>query len=283
MKLKVMTKNVQSNQHQKMLKILLILILSVMLSGLAYAVLTLPSQAPGLSVWAMANLDNSGVSNPVTAVLLNYRGYDTLLEMGVLLLALIGVWSLSDSLNKKRERRHSLLDAVHFWSGSKKPERRHALPGPVLDILARLLVPLLILVAGYLLWVGAHAPGGAFQAGSVLGAAGVLLLLSDVHYESRFSGLSLRIALIMGLGMFVTVGLLLILIGRQLLEYPPAFAGSLILIIEAAATLSIGFTLAALFLGERPTTQFTNESTRSTTASKTPSSKTPQSKTREQQ
>lgn len=26
-----------------------------------------------------------------------------------------------------------------------------------------------------------HAPGGAFQAGSVLGAAGVLLLLSDVH------------------------------------------------------------------------------------------------------
>ena len=48
----------------------------------------------------------------------------------------------------------------------------------MLDTLTRLLVPVLILVAAYLLWVGAHAPGGAFQAGSVLGAAGVLLLLS---------------------------------------------------------------------------------------------------------
>ncbi|MDX2502893.1 MAG: MnhB domain-containing protein [Gammaproteobacteria bacterium] len=232
---KIITKNDQQNQQQQPFRFLLIALLFVMMSGLTYAVLTLTSQAPGLSVWVADNLDNSGVSNPVTAVLLNFRGYDTLLEMGVLLLALIGVWSLGDV-----------------------PERRHSLPGPVLDILARLMVPLLILVAGYLLWVGAHAPGGAFQAGSVLGAAGVLLLLSDWHFDSRFSGLSLRIVLIAGLGMFVAVGLLLVVVGSQLLEYPPPLAGALILIIEAAATLSIGFTLAALFLGGRPTTQLTN-------------------------
>ena len=255
MKLKVNTKSVHLNHYQRLFKFLLIVLLSVMLSGLAYAILTLPSQAPGLSVLVVDNLDKSGVSNPVTAVLLNYRGYDTLLEMGVLLLALIGVWSLSDSLNKQRERRHSLLATIRFWSRSKRPERRQSLPGPVLDILARLLTPLLILVAGYLLWVGSHAPGGAFQAGSVLGAAGVLLLLSDWHFDERFFGLSLRIALVTGLGMFVTIGLVLVLVGRQFLEYPPALAGALILIIEAAATLSIGFTLTALFLGARPTAQ----------------------------
>ncbi len=257
MNLKVITKNVQQNQHQSPLKFVLIIILSVMMSGLAYAVLTLPSQAPGLSVLAVDNIDKSGVSNPVTAVLLNFRGYDTLLEMCVLLLALVGVWSLGDV----PERRHSLLGIVRFWPRSNRPERRHSLPGPVLDIFARLLVPLLILVAGYLLWVGAHAPGGAFQAGSVLGAAGVLLLLSGWHFDHHFSGLSLRIALITGLGMFLTVGLLLVLVGRQLLEYPPPQAGALILIIEAAATLSIGFTLASLFLGGRPTTQGTTEAT----------------------
>jgi hypothetical protein len=36
------------------------------------------------------------------------------------------------------------------------------------------------------------------------------------------------------------------------LQYPPDLAGGLILFIEAVATLSIGVTLAALFLGGRP-------------------------------
>ena len=37
-----------------------------------------------------------------------------------------------------------------------------------------------------------------------------------------------------------------------LLQYPNKWAGGLILLIEAAATLSIGITLTALFLGTRP-------------------------------
>jgi len=197
--------------------------------GLGYAVLSLSSQAPGLSEWVTENLKNSGVSNPVTAVLLNFRGYDTLLEMGVLLLALLGVWSFGGV-----------------------PEQRESSPGPVLDMLPRLLVPVLILISGYLLWVGAHAPGGAFQAGSVLGAAGVLLLLAGWRLSARLAGLPLRITLVTGLGMFVAVGMVLILLGGRLLEYPPPFAAALILLIEAAATLSIGITLAALFLGGRP-------------------------------
>ena len=62
--------------------------------GLGSVVLSLPPDAVGLSAQVAANLETSGVSNPVTAVLLNFRGYDTLLEMVVLLLALLGVWSL---------------------------------------------------------------------------------------------------------------------------------------------------------------------------------------------
>ncbi|MEN8107934.1 MAG: MnhB domain-containing protein [Pseudomonadota bacterium] len=206
------------------------MLLSALAVGLGYAVLCLSSQAPGLGERVAENIETSGVSNPVTAVLLNFRGYDTLLEMGVLLVALLGVWSL----------------------GSIPEQCESPPPGPVLNMLPRLLVPVLILVAGYLLWVGAYAPGGAFQAGSVLGAAGVLLLLAGWCPDVRLVGLPLRIVLAAGLGMFFTVGMVLILVGRQLLEYPPALAGTLILLIEAAATLSIGITLAALFLGGRP-------------------------------
>ena len=208
---------------------LLMMLMSALAVGLGYVVLSLSSQAPGLGEWVTENLETSGVSNPVTAVLLNFRGYDTLLELGVLLLALLGVWSLGGV-----------------------SEQRESSPGPVLDMLPRLLVPVLILVAGYLLWAGARAPGGAFQAGSVLGAAGVLLLLAGWRLSARLAGLPLRITLVTGLGMFVAVGMVLILLGGRLLEYPPSFAGALILLIEAAATLSIGVTLAALFLGGRP-------------------------------
>ena len=219
----------ENDRESMPFRLLLVVLLATMTAGLGYVLFSLPSQAPGLSGQVADNLGISGVSNPVTAVLLNFRGYDTLLEMGVLLLALLGVWSLGGI-----------------------PEQRESSPGPVLDTLPRLLVPLLILVAGYLLWVGAHAPGGAFQAGSVLGAAGVLLLLAGWRLDPGLAGLPLRIILVAGLGMFVVVGMVLMMLGGRLLEYPLPSAGALILLIEAAATLSIGITLAALFLGGRP-------------------------------
>ncbi|MDT8452649.1 MAG: hydrogen gas-evolving membrane-bound hydrogenase subunit E [Gammaproteobacteria bacterium] len=217
------------SNKQNLFRYSLVLMLSAVAAGLAYAVLSLPPEAPGLSRNVAENLYLSGVSNPVTAVLLNFRGYDTLLEMAVLLLALLGVWSLR-----------------------RLPEQYDSSPGPVLDMLSRLLVPLLLLVAGYLLWVGARAPGGAFQAGSVLAAAGVLLLLAGWRLTARFLGWPLRFALIIGLAVFVSVALIMMLSGGQLLQLPPAFAGALILLIETAATLSIGVTLAALFYGSRP-------------------------------
>ncbi len=208
------------------LKWLTVVALLLIATVLGYIVLLLPPHTMGLSIEITANLEASGVSNPVTAVLLNFRGYDTLLEMAVLLLALMGVWSLG---------------GTDF--------RREATSGPVLNALAGLLVPLLILVAAYLLWVGAHAPGGAFQAGSVLGAAGVILLLAGKYPRAGLATQSLRFLLVVGPGAFVVMAALLYVFEGQLLKYPPAQAGILILVLETAATISIGITLVALFLG----------------------------------
>ena len=176
-----------------------------------------------------ANLDASGVSNPVTAVLLNFRGYDTLLEMFVLLLALLGVWSL----------------------GGLPPQRTEP-TGPILNSLAVILIPVLILLAGYFLWAGAHGPGGAFQAGATLGAAGVLLLLAGWKPGAGFARQPLKLILVAGPALFILIALFTVVTGRQLLEYPPERAGILILFLETGATLSIGLTLAALFFGARP-------------------------------
>jgi len=209
--------------------IALLIFILLLATGLGYVVWSLPAEDIGLSDAVAAHLDTSGVSNPVTAVLLNFRGYDTLLEMMVLLLALLGVWSLGDT-------------AVH----------RESAPDPVLDTLSRTLTPLLILVAAYLLWAGAHAPGGAFQAGAVLAAAGVLLLLTGWRLPAALAAQPLRLVLVAGPAIFLALAVVTLLMEGRLLQFPPAWAGRLILVIETAATISIGVTLVALFRGAPP-------------------------------
>jgi len=222
--------NVDNASRMRGVPFILISISTLLLAAaLGYAVWMLPPDGAGLGKEVAANLDRSGVSNPVTAVLLNFRGYDTLLEVMVLLLALLGAWSLGISTL-----------------------RREAAPGLVLDTLSRLLVPLLILVAAYLLWAGAHAPGGAFQAGAVLAAAGVLMLLSGWRLPAALGALPLRLILVAGPVTFLLLAVITLLVEGRLLQFSPEWAGRLILIIETTATISIGATLVALFLGAPP-------------------------------
>jgi multisubunit Na+/H+ antiporter MnhB subunit len=175
-----------------------------------------------------SQLPASGVSNPVTAVLLNFRAYDTLLELAVLMAAVLGILAL----------------------GPARPPYRA--PGPLLGGLIGWLVPLLIVTAGYLLWAGAHAPGGAFQAGAVLAAAAVLLRLGGHANAGLPAPAALRWVLATGVGVFLAVGLAVTLSGLAFLQYPRAWASLLIVLIESAATLSIAATLALAYLGGRP-------------------------------
>lgn len=206
-------------------------ILCVALSALlGWAVLALPGKPRGLTASAIAELPNSGVSNPVTAALLNYRAYDTLLEVAVFLLVLVGVWSL-------REERIARVDLR---------ERPLVLP------LLRFLLPALVVAGGYFLWIGSFAPGGAFQGGALLGGAFVLLLLAGLGGRALRHERRLRFGLMLGLGVFVGAGGGAMLLTGGLLEYPRASAGHWILAIESAALVSIGLTFGGLFLGGRP-------------------------------
>ncbi len=202
-------------------------------AALTWAVLSLPEPPVGLGGRVGEAIPQSGVSNPVTAVLLNFRSYDTLLEVGVLLLAVLAVWSLG--LGRYRRE------------GDTGPSG-----APVLSALVRLLAPIMVLVTGYLLWAGTSLPGGAFQAGAVLGALGVLLLLANMlRLPARGDG-SLRVGLAVGFGVFLAVGVGALLAGRAFLDYPPDLTYALILLIEAVLTLSIGLTLALLFYAAPP-------------------------------
>lgn len=204
---------------------------SVLLAvAIAWALLSALAMGDGvrLAQAVTEHLSQSGVSNPVTAVLLNFRAYDTLLELAVILSAVLGVLAL----------------------GPARPGYR--LPGPVLYGLIRWLVPLLIVTGGYLLWVGAHAPGGAFQAGATLAAAAVLLRLGGVDAAGLPAAVVSRWLLAAGLLAFLAVGLLVTAFGYGFVQYPPNLAAGLILVIESAATLSIAVALALAYIGGWP-------------------------------
>lgn len=199
-----------------------------LLAGWAFLEARAGYQGPRLGGLALSELARAGVSNPVTAVLLNYRAYDTLLELAVLLAALLGVVALG-------------------------PARPAPLPAePVETHLAAWLTPLLIVMAGYLLWVGAHAPGGAFQAGAMLAAAGIVLRLIGLRRYGLPRGAGLRLVAVGGCGVFLLVGLAALASGVNFLQYPADWAGTLILLIEIFATLSIAVSLTLVYLGGRP-------------------------------
>jgi multisubunit Na+/H+ antiporter MnhB subunit len=199
----------------------------ILCAALGTAAWHLPAPQSTLPQLLRASLPESGVRNPVTAVLLNFRGYDTLLEIAVLLLAAVAARAIGGApVGGIRPRPVDVFLSAFF----------------------RFLAPLMIVVAGYILWVGKHAPGGAFQAGAILAAAGILAVL--ITGIGSTAG-SMRESLALGFGLFTfcAVGLGTLWGQPNFLQYPLAWAGELILLIESAAAVSIAVALVVLFIG----------------------------------
>jgi multisubunit Na+/H+ antiporter MnhB subunit len=202
-------------------------------AALAVSVLFLPDPAPTLAPAAAENAAATGLGNPVTNVLMAFRAMDTMLEKVVLLLALVGVWSLAPD---------------RIWGGHPGPRHQADRHG-VLAFLARLLPPVGIVVGIYMLWAGADHPGGAFQGGTILAAMWLLVMMAGLADAPPVSRRWLRLLLLAGPVVFLVVGLGGLALGNAFLAYPVAYAKPLILTIEFAMTLTIAVTLGLLVAG----------------------------------
>ena len=201
--------------------------------ALALAVLRLPDPAPSLAADAMARRGELGLGNPVAAVLMGYRGLDTLLESVVLVFA------------RPRRLVHGAGPALGRRAGPRFARQED---GP-LALLARLLPPIGIVVGIHIAWAGAEAPGGKFQGGTVLAAMWVLAWVAGLVEAPAIADRRVRLVLVAGPLTFLLVGLAGMLVADGFLAYPPAFAKPLILLIEAAMTLSVAAALALLVAG----------------------------------
>jgi multicomponent Na+:H+ antiporter subunit B len=102
-----------------------------------------------------------GAANIVTAIIVTYRGLDTLGEVTVLFLtaAIVALVLRQDQNREPRRNTHPTGELLHTGS--------------------RLLVPLILLFGTYVFINGHLTPGGGFQGGAIVASAILLLLLTD--------------------------------------------------------------------------------------------------------
>jgi multisubunit Na+/H+ antiporter MnhB subunit len=196
--------------------------------ALAHATLALPPSEGAAARLAAQSLATAEIAHPVTAVLLAFRAYDTLLEIAVLLIAVIAAQT------------------------APPVPRAPLAPDPVLARVAGVTVPLAVLVAVYLLWAGATRTGGAFQGGAVLAGALLLARFAQLRFDPVRTAAARRVVLAAGLAVFIAVGLAAGAVAGAVLAYPRGSTGALVLAIETALMVSIAASLLALFgLSER--------------------------------
>lgn len=149
--------------------------------------------------YAQNTAADTGAANIVTAIIVTFRGLDTLGEVTVLFLtaAIVALVLHSDTVRPAR--------ADRGWP-----------VGELLQTGTRLLVPLITLFGAYIFINGHLTPGGGFQGGAILASAVLLMLLADP--ARRFGhGLIARIESISGL-FYIAIGLLGLFIAGGFLD-----------------------------------------------------------------
>lgn len=188
-----------------------------------------------------ASDEEIGIPNIVTSVLASYRGYDTLGEVTVIFTAGISVLTLIGA-GMTRKGTQSLRDDRYFTL-------RHHL---VLHVVAKLLIPLILLFALYVQFHGDYGPGGGFQAG-VIFAAGFILYALVFGLKDTLTVLPQRVLIytaVAGVLLYAGVGVAALLAGGNFLGYSVLSADPVhgqhigILLIE----FGVGMTVAAVMM-----------------------------------
>lgn len=206
---------------------------------LSMVLLTLPAPAPTLAPAVAANLAATQVGNPITAVLLAFRAMDTLLETIVVLLAVLGLWSLA---------------ADRAWNGTPQL-RRYPDPDGVLTYLAQILVPIGVIVGFYIFWIGADLPGGKFQGATILAAMWLLAIGTGFSRLPALNKRWLRVLLVTGPLLFMAIGFYGAIAAGAVLAYPGGYAKVLIVAVEIALLPTLVLTLTLLVAGAPQRTQ----------------------------
>ena len=181
------------------------------------------------------SLEDTSVPNIVTAVLADYRGYDTMFETAVIFSAGLACFFLLRLPERKvstaKLYRHLTTGiTIRIEKGGHLPEdtgefeRIDSVWVPydvIISTTSRLVVPFIQLFALYVIAHGHHSPGGGFQGGVIFGAAIILFALSN-NLRRTLSRMSERASgLLSSLGVLIYAGVggLCMVLGAGFLNY----------------------------------------------------------------
>ncbi|MFW6093922.1 MAG: DUF4040 domain-containing protein [Pseudomonadota bacterium] len=185
-----------------------------------------------------------GIPNVVTAVLASFRGYDTLGEVFVILIAGIGVLFV---LSARRER----LLTKHPEPRPHEGLKHHLIP----QVVSRMLIPFIVLFGLYVQFHGEYGPGGGFQAGALI-AAGMILYSLVEGERAALTLIPPRALLTMAVSgalLYGGVGITCMLLGGEFLDYsvladdPVAGQHLGIIVIELGVLLTVTGVLLAIY------------------------------------
>jgi multicomponent Na+:H+ antiporter subunit B len=164
------------------------------------------STSPVSSHFIQSTGVDTEVPNMVTAVLADYRGFDTLFETVVVFIAGMAVLAILKSSGRRKGKREHEVEAE---------------PDLIVTNTVRLIVPVIQIFAFYVLAHGHVSPGGGFQGGVVMGASFILVALAwDLEVAlARFSAEKCILVAALGIVLYGGIGFLSMLLGGEFLDY----------------------------------------------------------------
>jgi multicomponent Na+:H+ antiporter subunit B len=219
-----------------MRKIISFILIAIIAAGIFFSLEEMPFGATKSRVreyYLDNGIKQTGATNIVTSVVVNYRGFDTLGEVTVLFLASIG---LSAVLYRKKEEK-------------RKKRRKSSL---ILYTGCRFLFPLILLFGSYIFIHGHLTPGGGFQGGAIIASGFLLTMLGCWGWEGINRNRFKITESLSGLA-FVVVGLLGLLYGGYFLfNYLPKgipnqlFSAGIIPLVYIAIGFKVGSEIAGI-------------------------------------
>lgn len=188
-------------------------------------------------------MEETSVPNIVTAVLADYRSFDTMFETAVIFSAgvvcffLLRISRREEEEPETRHYRHILTGVtIQLKEGHKMPpsadfkriDSMWTPPDLIIKTGCRLLIPFVQLFGLYVIAHGHHSPGGGFQGGVILGASVILFAISHDLRTSvrRMSEKLIGILCAVGVLIYAGTGVLCLLLKLNFLDYS-ALAGVL--------------------------------------------------------
>jgi len=189
-----------------------------------------------------------GAPNLVTAVVVTYRGLDTLGEVTVLFISAAGVGLLLRRTRRNQDDDKGLEqgDRAEETAGVHKPASE------IVETATELLLPMVILFGVYVFLNGHLSPGGGFQGGAII-ASGTMFLLLALP-ESHISRLMIAMTESLSGFSYVVVGVLGVILADGFLDnrimdlgtYGNLFSAGAIPLIYTFVGLKVGFELSAV-------------------------------------